>query len=238
MDNVINGKLLEACEPQTGEGANGAWKRQNFIIETFAQYPRKVCFTVANDKIDMSQFPIGSIIAVSINIESREYNGRWYTDFRAWRVEQGQQVPPQNEIQGTVTFVGQEASGTSQNGKQWKRQEFVIETSETYPKKISFSIWGDRINKTLLTPGKAVTVSVDLESRKSNNGSWFSSAQAYRIVEGIQQQQPMPQAPSNQTFGVDATTSANPFGSSATIAIDPLTSEQAATQDAGDDLPF
>ena len=30
---------------------------------------------------------------VSFDIESRNYQGRWYTDVRAWRVQPVQQVP-------------------------------------------------------------------------------------------------------------------------------------------------
>jgi len=83
----ISGKIIELLEPVTGEGRNGPWKKQEFIIETQEEYPRKVCIAVWGDKINLSGFDINDQIKVSINIESREYNGRWYTDVKAWRAE-------------------------------------------------------------------------------------------------------------------------------------------------------
>ncbi|MBP5722975.1 MAG: DUF3127 domain-containing protein [Bacteroidales bacterium] len=233
MENTINGKLIEICEPQTGTSANGQWKRQNFIIETFAQYPRKLCFTVSNDKVDMSRFAVGSVVMVYINIESREYNGKWFTDFRAWRVDDGQPLQPNNTIQGRVTNVFQEIGGkNASTGREWKRQDFVIETVETYPKKIYFSVWGDKTNKSALVEGKEVTVNVDLESRQGSNGGWFSSVQAFRVTEGIVQ---MGTPAGNSAYGVasDNTATGAPM-----VAPDPITPDQLKSNDESDGLPF
>ena len=232
MENTINGKLIEICEPQTGTSANGQWKRQNFIIETFSQYPRKLCFTVANDKVDMSRFAVGSVVLVYINIESREYNGKWFTDFRAWRVDDGQPLQPNNAIQGRVTNVFQETGGkNASTGREWKRQDFVIETVETYPKKIYFSVWGDKTNKSALVEGKEVTVSVDLESRQGSNGGWFSSVQAFRVTEGIVQTTP----PTSSAYGV---ASDNVATGAPAAAPDPITPDQLKTNDESEELPF
>ena len=234
MDNTINGTLIEICEPQTGTSANGQWTRQNFIIETFSQYPRKVCFSIANDKIDMSRFSVGSVIMAYINIESREYNGKWFTDFRAWRVEDGTPTQPNNVIQGRVISVLQEIGGkNASTGKEWKRQDFVIETSETYPKKINFSVWGDKTNKSALVEGKDVTVSVDLDSRKGSNGGWFSSVQAFRVTEGIVTPAGTA-APTTSAYGVaqdTATVGTQP-------APDPITPDQLKGNDESEELPF
>lgn len=240
MDNVIVGKLFQICEPRTGEGNNGQWKRQDFVIETIAQYPRKVCFTVSNDKIDMSQYNIGDMISVNVNIESREYDGRWYTDFRAWRVEAANQPTPQpNEISGTVISIYDPVSGTSAAGKTWSRQDYVIETKETYPKRINFSIWGDRVNKSSIQQGKDITASVDLDSRQGKNGGWFSSIQAYRIVEGITMQQ-QPMTVPDGGYGI----ASNPLDAPKTAQtidgtdVQKITLDQTPSTDSGDDLPF
>jgi len=55
-------------------------------METPGQYPKKVCLTVWGDKIDQFNIQEGSDITASIEVESREYNGRWYTDVKVWRV--------------------------------------------------------------------------------------------------------------------------------------------------------
>lgn len=82
----LNGKIIQLLGTQTGQGKNGPWKKQEFILETGDAYPKKVCIAVWGDKIDMSQFRIGDPVQVSFDVESREYNGKWYTDVKAWKV--------------------------------------------------------------------------------------------------------------------------------------------------------
>jgi len=83
----ITGKLIQILEPQSGTSARGEWKKQEFIIETEEQYPRKVCIANWNDKVDINNINVGTPITVSVNLESREFNGKWYTDVKAWRME-------------------------------------------------------------------------------------------------------------------------------------------------------
>jgi hypothetical protein len=83
----IAGKLIAILPLQTGQGKVNAWKKQDFVIETGDQYPKKVCFSVWGDKLDNLTLAVGDDLNVSFDIESREYNGRWYTDVRAWKVD-------------------------------------------------------------------------------------------------------------------------------------------------------
>lgn len=84
----IVGKLIEKLEQQSGEGRNGRWVKQEFIVETEGQYPRKVCIALWGDKAkEIENIAIGTPIKASVNVESREFNGRWYTDVKAWRIE-------------------------------------------------------------------------------------------------------------------------------------------------------
>ncbi|MEG1499250.1 MAG: DUF3127 domain-containing protein [Bacteroidales bacterium] len=82
-------KLIQIMPPITGEGKNGTWKRQEYIFETESQYPRKICVSVWGDKgiTDMNIMKEGNVLNVSFDLESREFNGRWYTDIRAWRIQ-------------------------------------------------------------------------------------------------------------------------------------------------------
>jgi len=90
----ISGKLIKILPPITGNGANGQWKKQSFVIEYInGQFPKKACFQVWGDKTDLSSLVEGSDIHVYFEPESREYNGNWYTDLRAWKVESAQNRP-------------------------------------------------------------------------------------------------------------------------------------------------
>jgi hypothetical protein len=82
----ITGTVVSLLPLQTGQGKNGVWKKQEFIMETPGQFPKKVCLSLWGEKVDENRLTIGERITASINIESREYNGRWYTDVRAWKV--------------------------------------------------------------------------------------------------------------------------------------------------------
>ena len=89
MAMELKGKVIQILPAQTGMGKKGQWKKQEFILETQAQYPKKVCLSAWGDKIDQFNLAEGEIVNVSVDLESREYNGRWYTDARAWKLEKG-----------------------------------------------------------------------------------------------------------------------------------------------------
>lgn len=83
----LSGKIVQILEKQQGEGKNGTWEKQEYILETTGQYPKKVCFNIWGAKIAQFNIQNGEFINIGIDLESREYNGRWYTDVRAWKVE-------------------------------------------------------------------------------------------------------------------------------------------------------
>jgi hypothetical protein len=82
----ITGRILKLLTLQSGEGKNGTWKKQEFILETSAQIPRKICFSLWGDKIDQFKLAEGDEAEVSFDLESREFNNRWYTEAKAWKI--------------------------------------------------------------------------------------------------------------------------------------------------------
>ena len=82
----INGKIVDLLPVKSGQSANGEWRKQEYILETDGQYPKKICFMAWGDKIDQFNIKQGEMVGVSVDLESREYNGRWYTDVKAWKV--------------------------------------------------------------------------------------------------------------------------------------------------------
>jgi len=88
MASEIRGKLFTTLAPKSGTGANGQWVIQEFVIETMDQYPKKVCLEAWNDKAQMvKSLAPGTEVLVSFNPESREYNGRWYTSLKVWKID-------------------------------------------------------------------------------------------------------------------------------------------------------
>ena len=86
----LEGKIIRKLNVQSGVSARGNWSKQEFIIEyQEGNFPSQACFNVwGEDKVkDLERFQIGDSVKVSFNISSREYNGRWYTDLRACRLD-------------------------------------------------------------------------------------------------------------------------------------------------------
>ncbi|HUR12506.1 MAG TPA: DUF3127 domain-containing protein [Flavitalea sp.] len=102
----ITGKLLQLLPQQTGQGKNGTWKKQEFIIETGDTYPKKVCLAIWGDKIDIGKVSIGTTVTVSFDAESREFNSRWYTDLKAYALKTGaaeKKIEKRDVVEGEET---------------------------------------------------------------------------------------------------------------------------------------
>lgn len=88
MNLEITGKLIAKLQQQSGQGKNGTWIKQDFVIETQEQFPKKVCISLWGDKAkELDNYNIGETMKAGINVESREFNGKWYTDVKAWRID-------------------------------------------------------------------------------------------------------------------------------------------------------
>ncbi len=88
----ISGKIIQVLPEQGGVSKTSGkeWKLQAYVLETQEQYPRKVHFEVfGEDRIKANPCQLDDIVTVSFDIESREFNGRWYTSIRAWKIQQG-----------------------------------------------------------------------------------------------------------------------------------------------------
>lgn len=88
----INLKIIQVLPAQEGVGKNGnPWKMQGYVGETQSEYQKKVYFEVfGEERIKDNPCDIDDMVKVSFDIESREFNGRWYTSIRAWKIEPAQ----------------------------------------------------------------------------------------------------------------------------------------------------
>ena len=88
----VSGKIIHVLPEQGGVSKTSGkeWKLQAYVLETQEQYPRKVHFEVfGEDRIKANPCQMDDLVTVSFDIESREFNGRWYTSIRAWKIQQG-----------------------------------------------------------------------------------------------------------------------------------------------------
>jgi hypothetical protein len=96
----ITGKIIQIMDETSGTSkAGNAWTKQEFVIETFDKFPKKVAISVMGDKVaELKKFKSGDQIKASLNIDSREYQGKWFTNINAWKIESdGQQATSQGQ---------------------------------------------------------------------------------------------------------------------------------------------
>ncbi len=121
------------------------------------------------------------------------------------------------EVKGKIIISLPETSGTSKAGNPWKKKEYVLETQETYPKKVHFNFFGDRVDQYPLSVGDVITLSFDINSREFN-GRWYTDISGWKAEkEG------------NGTVVA---------GQPANIPAVPPTPESFSVGDSTDDLPF
>jgi len=102
----LSGKIIDQLQEVSGNTKSGnSWRKKEFILETEGQYPKKVCVALWGDKINQFALKVGEKVTLGIDVESREYNGRWYTEVKAYKVDRSQagEIAPQ-EAPSVDTF--------------------------------------------------------------------------------------------------------------------------------------
>lgn len=91
----VTGKIILALPPQSGVSKNGNnWHKREYVLETNESFPKKIHFDFFGDRADQFPLNVGDMIRLSFDIESREYNGRWFTSIRGWKSEPAQEGAP------------------------------------------------------------------------------------------------------------------------------------------------
>ena len=108
MSLEITGKLVKTLPIESGTSRAGKeWKKQSFVIDVGDEYNPEVCFSLFGDeKIKLiTGLDIGSNLKVGFNVSSREFNGKYYDNLDAWRVDvagAGDTVPHPGKAVDTV----------------------------------------------------------------------------------------------------------------------------------------
>ena len=126
------------------------------------------------------------------------------------------------QVKGQVKQILAGVSGTSKAGKEWAKQEFIIETEEQFPKNLAFTLFGDKMDlMNGINAGDNVEVNFGVESREFN-GRWFHNINAYGVSLANQTHSAVEYPPVNADR-VEATKN---------------DSTSNTTEDTTDDLPF
>lgn len=92
----IKGKVVANLGVQNGTSKAGKnWAKATVVIEYGDQYPKKVALDNMKNADSFGALPVGTEGTFHIEVESREFNGRWYTSVNCWKWEATQQAPAQ-----------------------------------------------------------------------------------------------------------------------------------------------
>jgi len=116
----ITAKVLQVLPLRSGQGANGEWKKQEVVFDQGGQYPRKLVVSFWG-ALANTVFTVGNTMNISIDAESHEFNGKWYTDVKAWKILSDGAAPEQQQTQGNgrqpkYENAGQVKAAAIQNG--------------------------------------------------------------------------------------------------------------------------
>ena len=129
----LTAKLAQILPAESGQGRNGEWKKQSIIVETDGQYPKKICITTWGDKFNAAQWQPGLLLTIDFDIESREFNGRWYTDLKAWKIE------PAGAVSTGTISTGVVSTGAAQQNVSMPEQPIPYDTMPETPPAPSFN---------------------------------------------------------------------------------------------------
>lgn len=88
MSLELKGKVVKVLPLESGEGKNGTWKRQSFVINVPGEYPKDVCFQVFGEKVQLlNMLAEGQVVKVHFDASSREFNNKYYTNLTVWKIE-------------------------------------------------------------------------------------------------------------------------------------------------------
>lgn len=103
MNLELTGTIVQTLPYESGTSKAGKeWRKVVFILETQDQYPRKVAISLLNDNIDKFPLQVGKVVTANLDIESREWNGKWYTEVKAWQITYPQGKPVATHV---ATYV-------------------------------------------------------------------------------------------------------------------------------------
>jgi len=106
----VKGTIYKVLEIQSGSSNGREWKKSSFVIEVPGNFPKKICFDVWGDNMENFGLKEGEEVLVSFDAESREYNGKWYTNLKAWKVDKASGSAPSKSADNSIPNFADDAT--------------------------------------------------------------------------------------------------------------------------------
>lgn len=121
----LSGQVKHILPSKTGTSAKGDWIQHAFVIETPGQYPKNVMFSMfSKDPHSQLAFKEYDNVTVSFSVESREWNGKWYSDIKAFKVTtEGQRTQQDRPTKGAAASSDDDLFGETKPRQQQQNQD-------------------------------------------------------------------------------------------------------------------
>jgi len=97
MDIIVSGIITQILPLEQGvsQKTGTPWARQSVVIEhESGQYPRSIVVDInGQDRINGMALAVGQQVTAHLNVNCREYNGRFFNSIDCWKVERPNQAP-------------------------------------------------------------------------------------------------------------------------------------------------
>ncbi len=113
----LTGKIIAEFNERGGISSRtgNEWKAKSYVLEVPGEFPRKMVFDVFGvDRLQAFNIQVGEQLTVFFDIDAHEYNGRWFNDVRAFRIDRGQTAPTAATEAGEAPAANPEAAPATQ----------------------------------------------------------------------------------------------------------------------------
>lgn len=87
----VHGVIAEEISRKLGQSNGKDWEAREYLITEFGQFGRSVRFTMfSGDGPIMTPLKVGEAVSVSLSIQARQYNGKWFNDVRLCDVKRSE----------------------------------------------------------------------------------------------------------------------------------------------------
>lgn len=166
----ISGKLLQLLSIESGLSINGPWSKQGIIVETTDDYPKKVCISIWNGRVDISELEVGKKYVFHVNVESKEFKGKWYTELTLWKIGRENTAETGRPM---LKILSPLLSGNESNLEILQKFHEEIDTKLSYTKGIS--IGNEISNEELVVNQSALDFINDFKKGMNNIAMFYIS---------------------------------------------------------------
>jgi len=113
----LTGKIIAEFNERGGVSnrTGNEWKAKSYVLEVPGEFPRKLVFDVFGvDRLQAFNIQVGELMTVHFDIDAHEYNGRWFNDIRAFRIDRGGAAPTADAEAAAAPEATPEAAPTAQ----------------------------------------------------------------------------------------------------------------------------